>query len=64
MEKLEVGDLFLIGVVGAYCNSMAAKNYNSFPEPAECLKRKDGKFKIIKVRQSIEQMIENEKKIL
>jgi diaminopimelate decarboxylase len=33
----EVGDLLVIGGAGAYCASMAAHGYNSFPDAAEIL---------------------------
>lgn len=60
LSKAEIGDLLLIGGTGAYCASMAAKNYNSFPEAAEVLVTKNGEFKLIRKRQSMEQITENE----
>ncbi|MEA3249040.1 MAG: diaminopimelate decarboxylase [Patescibacteria group bacterium] len=55
-----VGDLMLIGGVGAYCDSMSAKNYNSFPEAAEVMVDLDGKPRLIRRRQTLEQMTQNE----
>jgi diaminopimelate decarboxylase len=37
MPKAELGDLVLIGGVGAYCAGMAAHGYNSFPNAKEVL---------------------------
>jgi diaminopimelate decarboxylase len=39
---------------------MSAKNYNSFPEAAEILKKQDGTIAAIRKRQTFEQMVENE----
>jgi diaminopimelate decarboxylase len=39
---------------------MTAKNYNSFPEAAEVLKKEDGDLALIRKRQTFEQLIENE----
>jgi diaminopimelate decarboxylase len=36
-ESVEINDILLVGGSGAYCSSMNAKNYNSFPEAAEVL---------------------------
>ena len=33
----QVGDLLVVEGAGAYCSSMSAKNYNSFPEAAEAM---------------------------
>ena len=39
---------------------MSAKNYNSFPEAAEVLRKSDGSLSLIRKRQTFEQIIENE----
>jgi diaminopimelate decarboxylase len=39
---------------------MSAKNYNSFPEAAEILKKEDGSLSFIRKRQTFDQLIENE----
>lgn len=58
-RKAGMGDLFLIGGVGAYCSSMSALNYNSFPAPAEVLV--DGTaHALIRRRQTLDQILENE----
>ncbi|MDC1309537.1 diaminopimelate decarboxylase [Opitutales bacterium] len=60
LPKGEIGDSCIIEGVGAYCSSMSAKNYNSFPEAAEVLKKSDGSLSLIRKRQTFEQIIENE----
>jgi diaminopimelate decarboxylase len=39
---------------------MSTKNYNSFPEAPEVLLRRDGQFALIRRRQSLEQILQNE----
>ena len=56
----EIDDFCVIESVGAYCSSMTAKNYNSFPEAAEVIKKKEGNLALIRKRQTFEQLIENE----
>ena len=54
------GDSVLIEHAGAYCASLAAKNYNSFPEAPEVLITRDGTPKLIRKRQTLDQMLANE----
>ncbi len=56
----EIGDFCVIEGAGAYCSSMSAKNYNSFPEAAEVLRKEDGTLGLIRKRQTFEQIVENE----
>lgn len=37
LNKADVGDIVLIGGVGAYCASMSAHGYNSFPDASEVI---------------------------
>jgi diaminopimelate decarboxylase len=60
MAEPEVGDFVVIGGVGAYCSAMAPFNYNSYSQAPEVLLRADGGLKLIRKRQSLEQIIENE----
>lgn len=60
LKRAEVGDILIIGGAGAYCASMSAKNYNSFPEAPEVLLAKDGTLRLIRRGQTLEQMVENE----
>jgi len=55
-----LGDYCIIGGTGAYCSAMPAKNYNSFPESPEVLWRSDDSFALIRKRQNLEQILENE----
>lgn len=59
-HEVEIGDLCIIGGAGAYCAAMSAKNYNSFPEAAEVLLEADGNARLIRRRQTLEQIIQNE----
>lgn len=56
----DIGDYLVIERAGGYCSSMAVKNFNSYPEAAEVLKMQDGKFKLIRQRQSLDQLTQNE----
>ena len=60
LPKAEVGDLLVIGGSGAYCSSMASKNYNSFPEASEVMIMRDATTKLIRSRQDLNQMLGNE----
>lgn len=54
------GDAVVVGGAGAYCAAMATKNYNSFPEAPEVMLGADGAFTLIRRRQTLDQMLENE----
>jgi diaminopimelate decarboxylase len=60
IAETEVGDLLVVERAGGYCSSMNMKNFNSFPEAPEVLHRKDGSFEVIRKRQTLEQMTQNE----
>ncbi|HVU37342.1 MAG TPA: diaminopimelate decarboxylase [Opitutales bacterium] len=60
LARAEIGDTCVIEGTGAYCAAMSAKNYNSFPEAPEILLREDGALRIIRRRQSLEQIVQNE----
>ncbi len=60
MAKAELGDLVAIEGAGAYCSSMAAINYNSFPQAAGVLVKEDGSLQLMRRRQTLDQMIANE----
>ena len=61
--EAKIGDLFAINGSGAYCSSMSAKNYNSFPESPEVLIRSDGSLDLIRKRQDPVKVYENELKL-
>jgi len=54
------GDALVIGGAGAYCSAMSTKNYNAFPEAPEVLLTNTGEFKLIRKRQTLEQILANE----
>ena len=60
LTKAEIGDLVVIDGAGAYCSAMPAKNYNSFPEIPEVLVRESGEFALIRKRQTLDQITQNE----
>jgi diaminopimelate decarboxylase len=60
LPETRIGDLVVLGGAGAYCSGMAAKNYNSFPEAAEAMLSRDGSVELIRKRQTMEQMVQNE----
>ena len=59
-----IGDLCVIEGAGAYCSSMSAKNYNSFPEASEALRRESGRIVAIRRRQTLDQIIQNEVRLI
>lgn len=60
LTKIGIGDAVVLEACGAYCAGMASKNYNTFPECAEVLLQKDGSFRLIRKRQTLDQIIQNE----
>ena len=60
LTKTNVGDAVVIGGAGAYCAGMSSKNYNSFPEAAEVLLDRGGALHLIRKRQTLDQVLENE----
>ena len=60
MQKAEIGDICIIGGAGAYCSSMSPSNYNSSPASPEVMLLKNGKLRLIRRRQTPEQITENE----
>ncbi|CAB9527832.1 Diaminopimelate decarboxylase [Seminavis robusta] len=60
LRKAEIGDILVMDGSGAYCSGMSTKNYNSFPEAPEVLVGKDDKVHVIRVRQQLEQVYQNE----
>ncbi len=60
MEEAEIGDYMVMEGCGAYCASMSAKNYNSYPETGEVMVDLNGKPILIRKKQSMEQIVQNE----
>eukprot|EP01035_Chromulina_nebulosa_P017861 gene17861-23474_t len=60
LKVSRIGDLASIEGAGAYCSGMSTKNYNSFPEAAEVLLDVNKEPHLIRKRQTLDQIIENE----
>lgn len=60
LTEAHIGDAVVIGGSGAYCASMATKNYNSFPEAPEVLLDENGDLHLLRQRQTLDQVIANE----
>ena len=60
MTEPEIGDYVVIGGAGAYCSAMAPYNYNSHVQAAEVLVQPNGEMKLIRKRQTFEQILANE----
>lgn len=60
MAEPELGDIVVIGGVGAYCSSMSPFNYNAHVQAPEILRGEDGHLRLIRKRQTVEQMLQNE----
>ncbi|MCC6698072.1 MAG: diaminopimelate decarboxylase [Candidatus Hydrogenedentes bacterium] len=60
LTEARIGDFLVVGGAGAYCAAMSSKNYNSFPEAPEILLTNTGELKLIRQRQTLEQIIQNE----
>lgn len=60
LTTAHIGDAVILGGTGAYCSSMSTFNYNSFPRAAELLLHEDGTLRVIRKRQSLEQVLQNE----
>ncbi|KAL9183791.1 hypothetical protein ACHAXT_004647 [Thalassiosira profunda] len=60
LRTAEIGDIAVMDGSGAYCAGMSTKNYNSFPEAPEVLVDLDGGVHLIRKRQSLAQIYENE----
>ncbi|MBN1961130.1 MAG: diaminopimelate decarboxylase [Deltaproteobacteria bacterium] len=60
MANPNIGDYVIIGGAGAYCSSMSLVGYNSYTQAAEVLVREDGSLQLIRKRQTLLQLCQNE----
>lgn len=60
LRTAEIGDIAVMDGSGAYCSGMSSKNYNSFPEAPEVLVDMDGGVHLIRKRQTLHQIYQNE----
>ncbi|MEN9360014.1 MAG: hypothetical protein RL095_1549 [Verrucomicrobiota bacterium] len=55
-----IGDFAQLGGAGAYAAGMSLINYNSFPQIPEVLIERGGEMRLVRRRQTLEQMLQNE----
>ena len=60
VPRPQIGDLVLVGGAGAYCAAMSTVNYNSYPQAPEIMREPDGELRLLRRRQRLEQVWENE----
>jgi len=60
LRKANIGDIAIVDGSGAYCSGMSTKNYNSFPEAPEVIIDDSDQVHMIRSRQPIEQIWQNE----
>ena len=60
VPRPRVGDLVIVGGAGAYCAAMSTINYNSYPQAPEVMLEANGVLRLLRKRQSLEQMLANE----
>jgi len=60
VPRPEIGDVVVVGGAGAYCAAMSTTNYNSYPQAPEVLRELDGSLRLVRRRQSLDEMLANE----
>jgi diaminopimelate decarboxylase len=60
MSEPEINDFIAIGGAGAYCSAMALSNYNSHVQAPELLYACDHILKVIRSKQTLQQILANE----
>ena len=60
VPRPRIGDLVLVGGAGAYCAAMSTINYNSYPQAPEAMLEPDGRIRLLRRRQTLEQVWANE----
>ena len=60
VPRPQAGDLVQIGGAGAYCAAMSTINYNSYPAAPEVLREGEGNFRLVRRRQTVEEMVGGE----
>lgn len=60
VPRPQIGDLVVVGGAGAYCAAMATINYNSYPQAPEVMLEPDGTLRLLRGRQTLEQIWQNE----
>ncbi|MCE9582015.1 MAG: diaminopimelate decarboxylase [Planctomycetes bacterium] len=60
VPRPHIGDLVVLGGAGAYCAAMSTINYNSYPQAPEVMHDPDGTLRLVRKRQTFEQVLANE----
>lgn len=60
VPRPSVGDLIVVGGAGAYCAAMSTVNYNSYPQAPEVMREPDGTLRLVRRRQTFDQVVANE----
>lgn len=60
LQEANIDDYLVIERAGGYCSSMSLKNFNSYPEAVEVIRLVEGDYKIVRKRQTINQICQNE----
>jgi diaminopimelate decarboxylase len=60
VSRPEIGDLVVVGGAGAYCAAMSTLNYNSYPRAPEVMLEADGTLRLLRERQTLDQILANE----
>jgi diaminopimelate decarboxylase len=60
VPRPRIGDLVVVGGAGAYCAAMSTINYNSYPQAPEVMLEPDGTLRLLRKRQSLDQVLANE----
>ena len=60
LNTAEVGDYLIVERCGGYAASMCVKNFNSYPESPEVLRTAEGEYQVLRERQDIAHMTQNE----
>jgi diaminopimelate decarboxylase len=61
VPRPEIGDLVVIGGAGAYCSAMSTANYNSYSAAPEVLRETNGTLRLVRQRQTFDQMLLSER---
>lgn len=56
----KIGDVVVVGGAGAYCAGMSTINYNSYPQAPEVMLDTNGALRLLRRRQALEQVWQNE----
>jgi len=61
LAQAEIGDYLVVERTGAYAASMSVRNFNSYPDAAEICRCAKNDYRIIRERQTLQQIIQNER---